>query len=196
MTTPPTSVEERIVLATIECIERYGIAGATNRRISQLAAVNAAAINYYFRSKDNLIRRCKERTLENAFDLADMPPMPGLGPQQRCTAIMIDLIEGGQRYPGLTRAHFQDLLEHGQTEPLLEERINRFVEELAEDLRARGATQGPTELRRALTQILSATLIAILAPTLFAPRLGLDMRDAQVRKAYVGQMVNRLLGPA
>lgn len=196
MTSPPPSAEERITLAAIECIERYGIAGATNRRISQMAGVNAAAINYYFRSKANLIRRCKERTLENAFDLADMPPMPDLGPQERCAAIMVDLIEGGHRYPGLTRAHFQDLLERGKTEPLLEERLNRFVENLADDLRKRGSTLGAHELRIALTQILSATLIAILAPTLFAPRTGVDMRDVQARQAYVRRMVDRLLAPA
>ena len=48
------SVEDRIILAAIECIEKYGISGATNRQIALIAGVNNAAINYYFRSKDEL----------------------------------------------------------------------------------------------------------------------------------------------
>ena len=33
----PISTEDRIVLSTIEAIEKYGIRGATNRRIAAMA---------------------------------------------------------------------------------------------------------------------------------------------------------------
>lgn len=44
-------VEIKIIEAAIECIEQFGLKGATNRRIAEKAGVNLAAINYYFRSK-------------------------------------------------------------------------------------------------------------------------------------------------
>ena len=95
MNDQPTSAEEKIIHATIGCIEKYGISGATNRQIAQAAGVNLAAINYYFRSKEQLIQRVMEITLTNAFDLSDLPPMPGVSAQERCIAVMMHLIDGG-----------------------------------------------------------------------------------------------------
>jgi AcrR family transcriptional regulator len=189
----PTSVEERIVAAAIECIERGGLAGATNREIAKVAGVNSAAINYYFRSKEALIRRCMAITLKNAFDLRRMPAMRDLDAQARCIAIMLDLIEGGLQYPGLTRAHFYGLLAEGQGDTLLEASTNGFVNDLAADLADRGALLPPAELRLALVQIVSAVLLGILAPALFAQQGGADLRDATAREVYVRRLVTRLL---
>ena len=61
------SVEEKIIRATIDCIEEFGIVGATTRRIAKSAEVNIAAINYYFRSKDRLIEIGLHQTMENSF---------------------------------------------------------------------------------------------------------------------------------
>lgn len=189
-----TTVEEKIIQATIDCIEKYGLDGTTNRQIAKLAGVNNAAVNYYFRSKDALIQRCMEITLKNAFDLGGMPPMPGLPPQERCIAILLDLMQGGFKYPGLTRAHFYSLVVAGRFEPLLRDRMNKFVEELAADLQARGCALKPDELKLALVQIVSAVILGILAPKLFERQRGLDLNNSAARKAYVTRLVARLLG--
>jgi AcrR family transcriptional regulator len=189
----PNPVEEKIILATIDCIEKYGIVGATNRRIALIAGVNNAAINYYFRSKDVLIQRCMEITLKNAFDLSEMPPMPGLSAEERCIAILLDLIQGGYRYPGITRAHFYNLLVEGQYDARLQDRINLFIESLAGDLLGRGCRLAPEELKLALTQIVSAVILAILAPQLFERQYGADLQDAVIRHNYVTRLVRRLL---
>src|SRR5512138_1248063 len=109
----PSTPEQKILFTTIECIEKYGISGATNRRIAGAAGVNIAAINYYFRSKEALIQRVMEITLKNAFDLSDLPPMPGASARERCEEIFLKFLEGGLQYPNLTRAHFRSLLVEG-----------------------------------------------------------------------------------
>ena len=189
----PTSVEQKIILAAIDCIEKYGISGATNRQIARMAGVNIAAINYYFRSKDVLIKRCMEITLKNAFDLSDFSPMPGIPAQERCIAIMMDLIEGGFRYPGISRAHFHNLLAEGQYDPLLVEHINRFIDELADDLRKRGCGLETDELKLALIQVMSAVLLAILAPDLFEGSQQINLHDPGTCRAYVTRLVSRLI---
>ena len=191
-----TSVEEKIILAAIESIEKYGIAGTTNRQIARIAGVNNAAINYYFRSKDVLIQRCMEITLKNAFDLSEIAPMSGLSAQERCIAILDDLIQGGLNYPGITRAHFYAILVEGQPDPLLEDRLNRFVEELADDLLGRGCELAPRELKLSLIQIVSAVILEILAPRLFERQHGLDLRNPDTRMEYVTRLVTRLLATA
>ena len=137
MNEKPAGVEEKIILATIESIEKYGLSGATNRQIAQIAGVNLAAINYYFRSKEILIQRVMDITLKNAFDMSDLPSMPDASAQERCTAVLMKLIQGGFAYPGLTRAHFYNLLAEGREDPLLVRHVNRFIDELAEDLQDR-----------------------------------------------------------
>ncbi len=186
-------VESKIITAAIECIEKYGIQGTTNRKIAEMAGVNSAAINYYFRSKEALIQRCMQVTLENAFDMQDFAELPGGSAQERCAAIFAELIEGGCNYPGVTRAHFYDLLAHGNYASPAVEKLNEFIENLAEDLRSRGAALDPQELRLACVQIASASMLVILAPRLFAEKFGIDLHDADTRRSFVERLVERLL---
>ena len=138
----PTSVETKIITAAIDCIEKYGIQGATNRKIALAAGVNNAAINYYFRSKEQLIQRCMQVTLENAFDFQDFERLPGASARERCAAIFNDLIAGGVQYPGITRAHFFSLLNEGKYDALAVEKLNEFARSLAQDLAGREAGSG------------------------------------------------------
>jgi AcrR family transcriptional regulator len=189
----PSPIETKIIEATIACIEQYGIQGTTNRKIAELAGVNSAAINYYFRSKDALIQRVMQVTLHNAFDLEDIPQQPGDSAAERCKAIFNHLIAGGAGFPGLTRAHFYDLLTEGDYDSLAVKKINEFMQQLAEDLRARGAALDPDELRLACAQIAAAALMMILAPRLFADKLGIDMTDEATRRQFIDRLVEHLL---
>jgi AcrR family transcriptional regulator len=193
MNSKTASVEQKIILATIDCIEKYGMSGATNRRITQLAGVNLASINYYFRSKNALIQRCMEVTLQNAFDLTDVSAMPGVSAQDRCIAILMNLVEGGFRFPGLSRAHFSTLQAEGHYYPLLVKHLNRFIHELAGDLQHHGCALETNELKLALIQIVSCVMQLILAPDLFKEHQGMHFRSPESCRAYVSRMVNKLL---
>ena len=186
------SVEDRIVQAAIECIEKYGVKGATNRKIAALAGVNNAAINYYFRSKEALVERCMRVTLDNAFDWEDIASLPGRTAREKCAAIFKDLIQGGINYPGLTRSHFYDLISEGNYESLAVEKLNEFVENLAKDMDQKGASLEANELRLACVQITAAAMMVILAPQLFAP-FGFDLRNEDTRDSFVNRLVDRLL---
>ncbi len=186
------SVEDRIVEAAIACIEKYGVKGATNRKIAALAGVNNAAINYYFRTKEALVERCMRVTLDNAFDWEGIARLPGHTARERCVAIFKDLIQGGINYPGLTRSHFYDLISAGNYQSLAVEKLNQFVENLASDMEHKGAGLEANELRLACVQITAAAMMIILAPQLFAP-CGFDLGDETTRDRFVNRLVDRLL---
>jgi len=186
------SIEEKIIIAAIECVERYGLTGATSRRIAATAGVNLAAINYYFRSKDALIERVMQTTLENAFDFENFDPMPGKSAEEYCAAIFKDLLEGGLRYPGISRAHFYELFNRGQRNPLLNERIDRFISRLVDDLAARGTLLSQDDLRLACTQIMYSVLMAVLDPGLFK-NSGVDLENDTMRALFIRRLVTRLL---
>jgi hypothetical protein len=141
-----------------------------------------------------LIQRVMEITLKNAFDLNDFSPMPGASAQERCTAIFLEILEGGLQYPGTTRAHFHNLLAEGQVDAVLEKHLKRFLDDLAMDLQERGAAQAPAELKLSLMQIFSVILVAVLAPSFFEQGPGLNLRDPDARRVYIHRLVQNLLG--
>lgn len=54
---PGADTRERVLVAAMEVFAAHGFDGATLREITALARANIAAVNYYFRSKDELIRQ-------------------------------------------------------------------------------------------------------------------------------------------
>jgi AcrR family transcriptional regulator len=192
MNQSPTT-EEKIISAAIVCIDKYGIQGATNRKIAQEAGVNNAAINYYFRSKDALIQRCLEVTLHNAFDFEDFEALPGDTPQEWCAAIINDLIVGGLNYPGLARFHFYEVLANGKYDSLAVEKLNEFVGNLVRNLLSRKLDMDEVQLQYACMQMTSVMMMSILAPRLFEQQFGLNVADEAMCKAYVDALVSKIL---
>ncbi len=193
METNRMTPEEKIIQATIECIERYGLQGVTNRRIAAQAGVNGAAINYYFRSKEALMDRVMKTTLDNAFDWEDFEDLPSTTPQERCIAIFEDLIQGGCNFPGLTRSHFYSMINEGRTDTEAAKRLNDFINQLAVDMRQRGITLEENELRVALAEITAAVLLVIMVPDLFQQSTGLNLCEPEARHRFVADLVDRLL---
>jgi AcrR family transcriptional regulator len=186
-------IEQKIIDATIECIEKYGIKGTTNRQIAIEAGVNSAAVNYYFRSKENLINRCMQTTLANAFDWEDIEKLPGETAKQRCKAIFTEILKGGLNYPGVARAHFYDLVVEANYQSQVVPVINEFLGKLVADLKLRGSSLPEAELYLACTQISSAVMMLILTPRLFDDKFGVNLQDAHTASEYVDRLVERLL---
>ena len=63
-----------------------------------------------------------------------------IGKEQLKEMMLVELIAGGCHYPGITRAHFYNLLAAGQSDVPLVERVNRFIDDLAADLSGRGCS--------------------------------------------------------
>lgn len=193
MTENDINTEQRIINAAVECIERYGIQETTNRKIAEIAGVNNAAINYYFRSKDALVQRVMEVTLNNAFDWEDFSKLPYGSPRERCIAVFSDLMTGGINFPGVTRAHFYDLFASGDYNNLGLIKYTEFIEHLARELEDLGASQQPAELRLALMQIAAAVMMVIIAPGMYADQFHVDLRNQPDREIFIKSLVEKLL---
>jgi len=190
MTTP----EQKIIQATIQCIEEFGLENATNRRIAALAEVNIAAINYYFRSKKNLIDQVMDITLDNAFDWADLNQLPGETAQQWCIEVFIDLTKGAARYPGLTRAHFHDVIINGNYESLGARRMMAFMQQLAQELKERGIKKPIAEIELSVAQIGSAFISTANIPHFFESSFQLNLTDEVHIRTFFTSLVTKVLG--
>ena len=125
------STRDRILEAAISVIERDGAERATVRAIAAEAGVNLAAINYHYRSKEDLMEAAIASTWSHATEdllkfLEVEPADIGTGVE----ALILYLLKGGKTYPNVTRAHLLGAGSSGAYEVVLEGQ-RRFVEESA-----------------------------------------------------------------
>ena len=186
------NVEEKIINAAIECIEKFGIHGATNRRIATMAGVNSAAINYYFRTKEALIERCRLTTLDNAFGWKTIPNLAGTTNKEKCILLLTEFMEGGLNYPGISRFHLYDLLFEGKNEGLLTERFNFFIQSFSAELASGNPEVEISEIQIACVQMISSILLMTLTPRLFE-KISLDLTCKEDRQKYIVSLVDKLI---
>lgn len=186
--------EQKIIQAAIQCIEEFGLENATNRRIAALAEVNIAAINYYFRSKQNLINQVMDITLDNAFDWADLNQLPGETAQAWCIEVFVDLSKGAANYPGLTRAHFYDVIMNGNYESPGARRMMAFMKQLAQELQERGIGKPTVEVEQAVAQIGSAFIGVAMIPLFFEDSFQINLTNAAHIRTFFTSLVSEVLG--
>lgn len=185
--------EERIVGAAIMCIEEYGLQGATIRRIAEKAGLNSAAINYYFRSKDKLLEKAIDVSLQNAFDWNDYQVPETYTAQERVEAVLTRLIEGAHAYPGLTRAHFFSAFAQGKYDQPGIRRLNQFLEELLQSIKHCCPGREESDLRLMFIQIMAAAfLLPALLPQLFDAFSHYDLHNSDMLHDYIHRIVTRL----
>lgn len=185
--------EEQIILATITCIEKHGFEKTTIRRIGQEAGVNSASINYYFRSKEALIQRVLEISLNNAFDFENFSKSEGYPAKKRLAHIMNGLIEGALRFPNLTKAFFSDLFVTGEYTAPMVQKCNMFLGEIERELTAEYPDRDKASLRMAMMQVAGATFLFLgLFPRFFVNYPEIDLSDEAIRQTYVESLVEKL----
>jgi len=188
-----SEAEDKIILATVECIEEYGINGTTIRRIGDKAGMNSAAINYYFRSKDALMERVFSTTLNNAFDWEDFIYTENMPLKEQLNEIFVFLSVKSIEYRNISRAHFYEIIEHENYNTMITVRMNAFLEKVFSEVKRKKPDLPDGRIRMALTQLAAATLpfFSIYA-NLFDTFSGLDMDRAENRAKYVKSLVETL----
>ncbi len=98
MSNTDISSEQKIMEATINCIEKQGIQNVTILSIAQEAGVNSAAISYYFRSKENMLEQALQTTIQNAFeDREVISDREDLDIRERLRLFLESIMEGAVR---------------------------------------------------------------------------------------------------
>jgi len=188
-----TVAEKKIVISTIEFIEKYGLEAATIRRIADYAGVNSAAIGYYFRSKDKLIQIAMEQTLDNAFDMDDFSESEGKPVRERLIHVFTLLAEGAIQYPRLTRAHLHDTFIKGSYTSDACKRINEFFLKLEKEIIDSGYQMDITEMRMKLIQLGASVVFYMgVMPDLLTPFSELKLSDPETREKYIRILVESL----
>ncbi len=163
------NVTQQLILeAVIDCIEKYGIDKVTTRKIAEQAGTNIASINYYFRSKDELVSAALSLTINHM--LGDVSA--AIQDEQKPLAEVLEnvfyyLLEGVLRYPGISTAHLYQAITEKNYDSISAQALIKVFDQLAERILREDPKRDPVETRMLLSQILSAIMFAMLAPNFF-----------------------------
>ena len=157
-----------IITAAVECIDEFGIKGATIRKIADKAGVNSAAISYYFGSRDDLINIAMESTLDNAFDFTDFVYPKNADYKTVLKSMFEHWRHGTVSYPGITRAHFEDIMAGSGENKTTLTRIKKFLDDTYELLTAHGLEKCDANYKK-LNLVFGAFIATVLMPDAMYP---------------------------
>ncbi len=160
--------QQLILEAVIDCIEKYGIDKVTTRKIAEQAGTNIASINYYFRSKDELVSAALSLTINHM--LGDVSA--AIENKEQPLAEVLEnvfyyMLEGVLRYPGISTAHLYKAIIEKNYDSISAQALMKVFDQLAERILHEDPKRDAVETRMLLSQILSAIMFAMLAPNFF-----------------------------
>jgi len=188
------STEQRILLTAIDCINEEGINKVTVRMIAERAGVNVAAVNYYFRSKDRMMREAMELALRNMFE--DVDEMLDTVKDGRILVMKLlgFLLWGIEEYPGITRSFlYAPVAGESDTGPMLtamQSLITRLRDRLAELCPNRRRE----DLEAGIIAVFSTMLIGSVVPELYESYTAAGFGDENARERLVAQLTNMVVG--
>lgn len=183
---------ERILDAAVESLETDGLSGATTRAIAQKAGVNIASINYYFRSKENLLVMAAETLLNRAFDWDALEESDDMDSKDRLVYGLNMLLEGALMCNEPADTFIGTILQTNMNGIVLR-RVRTFMLRVVDELCENGeADRAAVETR--VLQVFSAVLLpGLLMPGICDDFVGVDLTDPRCRLQYIRSAVDKLL---
>ncbi|MNO14199.1 putative HTH-type transcriptional regulator YttP [compost metagenome] len=102
-------VEERILDRALYLMGKKKSCDISVRAIAKEAHVNVSAINYYFRSKDEMLRLVKEFYIENSRSVLSILKNSDYGDEERLLLAANEIMEYALRFPGNMVIHSHSL---------------------------------------------------------------------------------------
>ncbi len=160
--------QQLILEAVVTCIEKYGIDRVTTRKIAQEAGTNIASINYYFRSKDELISAALSMTINHMLeDVTAAIEDKQQSLEEVLNSVFYYLLEGGLRFPGVSTAHLYKAITEKKYDSISAQAMIKTFDKLAERVKYDHLQSDPVETRLLLSQIFSSIMFTMLAPNFF-----------------------------
>ncbi len=185
-----TAARNKILEATINSIEIYGIEGCTMRHIAQEAGVALSSLHYYFESKEVLVDKALELAMTNMFDdIENIWKGSGVDHKAALHQILTYLLEGALRFPGITRAGLQPLLMQGRTDSLFIVGLNEFLSKASGEM-AKTVRVEAEDLRLKLMQAFSTILFLGIAPDSFQDFSAQSFREEENRAKLVKSVID------
>ncbi len=187
---------EKVIIATINCIEENGVNESTIRKIAEYAKVNIAAINYYFGSKDKLLEETKKYTISQAFsDEEANRVLDAKAGDELLSALrdfLLHLLRGGLRYPEITKMHLYDPFIHSNYSGVGIQNFKLFIKSLSKKISEFFPQKSEKNTKIFITAAISAIVSPVLFPEVFIENSKFDLKNPDDQENYINNLFNLL----
>lgn len=118
-----TSIEEKILDKTLYLIGKTGSFNVPIRAIAKEAGVNVSAINYYFRTKEEMLRHVKEFYIDNTISAYCVLDSDQYNDEEKLILFANEIMEYALKYPGIFT-----ILKESTKEKSIDEMDTKIVE--------------------------------------------------------------------
>ncbi|NLV15597.1 MAG: TetR family transcriptional regulator [Syntrophomonadaceae bacterium] len=176
--------KNKIIDATLDIIASEGVQNVTIRKIAAIAAVNVAAVNYHFGSKDVVITDALKTITSRLMEAFACLKNQDMDPVSRIRLFINQYSRVVSEYPDIinyfiTRSFNHEIIPGGYQDYLKEEGIELIRRTLLEIKPDEEAV-----LSMRAVQILSALSFPIMLGNHIKEAIGLDLLDPEVRQSY------------
>jgi TetR/AcrR family transcriptional regulator, regulator of cefoperazone and chloramphenicol sensitivity len=189
------STRSRLLDAAVKLLLTTPPRELTTRKIATEAGVNVAAINYHFRSKDELIDRAMEAATATAFERGVSVLLGDRGtPAERLRDFLVGYASGLVKFPSLTRAAFLGLFQREDNRTFYGGYLREMLDKVAQVItEVRGRNDPPASVARAL-MVISCVMLPFLVPDTAREAGAVDYSDETARRRYIETALAMLVG--
>jgi len=194
METEKSDTQSKMIATAIDMIGRQVNLNFTIRGFAEQAGVNLASVNYYFRSKDNLIDEVERhfmRELRKTYgELSQAESSPKTRIVRWAERLMHQLME----YPGVLFLMVTKLISDGRQSEGVIELIDNSEMLLAPIIRSlTGMPEDDPKCSHMVMQLIAGVVTPILFHHGIGRTFGMNLKDPRERSDYVELLVNNIL---
>jgi TetR/AcrR family transcriptional regulator, regulator of cefoperazone and chloramphenicol sensitivity len=186
--------QAKILETTVKLLFTTAPAELTTRRIAREAQVNIAAINYHFRSKEELVNKAMEAATAKAFEMGlKVLLAPGRDPMERLREFLSGYVKGLVSFSGLTRTAFLGLFRREDSGTFYGRYLKEMLSKVGQVI---SEAQGPrTEQDTAATalMVLSCVVFPFLVSNTARDAGAVDYSDEEARRRYIDRALARVV---
>ncbi|MDD3776774.1 MAG: TetR/AcrR family transcriptional regulator [Actinomycetota bacterium] len=191
--TDRTETKERIIKAFLDIIGQKGDLRVTVRDISKKANVNLAAVNYYFRTKQNLLDEIEKYFFKKVFDNNQILDDLSLSPKQRILNWAQGIIVLLDQNPGIIWVIANKVIKKEKDSIFLNEFIHQKDQRISRLIKTITGINDPKLLSIKTSQIISG----ITSPLIFFYGLGkefdFNLDNTENLILYTETLINSIL---
>ncbi len=194
MTPGRASIKKQILLATISIIEKEGINSVTTRKVAKEADVNIAAINYYFGSKEELLREIVTQTIHHFFsDMEIILAKKNLNRYLVLKILLAYILRGTLQYPNIIKALFMKTSYISQDSRILLKQLNTVIKQAMLPLLNSTDNSSQKKEAVALMQMTNTVIASGITSSMHQEWSGIDLNKKENLLYYIEELIHRYI---
>jgi AcrR family transcriptional regulator len=193
MDNPKMDTQSKIISTAIDLLGRQVNLNFTIREIAEKANVNLASVNYYFRSKDNLISEVEQHFVNEMSLIYEELHKSGVKPENSIKNWAEKTMEHLIEYPGILFMMVTTLITDVNKKASIVKLIDFSEYHLTPTIKKLTGINDETEISFKVMQLMAGVIMPVLLYHGAGRTFKIDINDGHIRTNYIDSLIKSIL---